>query len=452
MVLGLTLPFRLIDGFAPRIIAMGTGAILSLLTLCIFLHTIVLERAAQRGASDIAAMRLLPVLNVLSDIDVDRREATARMLSTPDFIVEYAARPLVQRAGQQIDVGPGLDWDGGTQAVRAEVATTPSSSGAVQEVRLSVELSANSWLNARVHVVSLLPADDLTFRVASISAGGILLLLAWFASRSIARPLSALAERTRSFPADGVLSISGLGGPREVREVAEALQAATARTQELLRQRSFALAALSHDLLSPLTRLRLRLEDLPDGQLRRRTLHDISEMNDMVRDVLAYLRGLEGDTEAKVAVSVGSIVQVIVDEMAEEGHVIEERIVEDPIIVAQPIALRRAIRNLASNAIKYGRDAWIEVRRASDSVTIEVGNRGSGLTQADLARVFEPFFRSDQARAAGEGSGLGLPTALAIAEAHGGTLRLSSSESQGTIAVLKLPAQSACPQLSREAR
>ncbi|MFZ6765284.1 sensor histidine kinase [Pseudoroseomonas sp. WGS1072] len=323
-------------------------------------------------------------------------------------------------------------------SIRIALASS-SASEATQDVAVSIQLQDRSWINARVRAVSLLSSDDFAFVIINIVTAAALLALAAFASRLIARPLALLAARARDLSPDGTLRLDGLRSPREIREVAEALEAATARTRQLLQQRSLALGALSHDLLSPLARMRLRSEEIVDSAIRNRLLHDIDEMAEMVTDVLAYMRGSDGGGEAKVRISFVSLVQVVVDEFAEVGHSIEERGYQECTIVAQPTALKRAIRNIIANAIKYGRDPWIEVVLTGSKAVLSVGDSGPGLAHSDLQRVFEPFFRADQARASGEGSGLGLPTARAIAEAHGGQLDLESLQSVGTIARLSLP-------------
>lgn len=162
-------------------------------------------------------------------------------------------------------------------------------------------------------------------------------------------------------------------------------------------------------------------------------------MAEMVTDVLAFLRGGEGGGEVATRISLVSLVQVVVDEFGEEGAAFEERSYEDSTVVAQPTALKRALRNVLGNAVKYGRSPWVEVLCRGNEAIIVVGDSGPGVAPSDLERVFEPFFRGDEARAAGEGSGLGLPTAKAIAEAHGGRLEMQSVQGIGTVVKLTLP-------------
>jgi signal transduction histidine kinase len=428
------------DRLSTRILAPGAAAVLVLLGVSLFLHGFILSRAAERGASEVAAYRVLPALQTIASAPKDERTALSMTLSGPDIQFNWSLEPS-SSSGSPISGGI-MDqpvFKNSILELRAALELPKEGLGPVQDVVLDMMLPDQSWLSVRVQAVSLLYADDLAFRIACVAVAAMLILLAAHASRVLARPLAELAKRARLLPADGVLQVDDIGGPMEVREVSEALQLATGRTAELLRQRSLALGALSHDLMSPLTRLRLRADDIADPALRQRILHDLSEMIDMVSDVLAYLRGKDGGGEPASIVSISSLVQVIIDEFAEEGKVIAERVMDHAPVRAQPVALKRAIRNVLGNATKYGIEPWVAVECREETVHIWVGDQGDGLAPEDIERVFEPFFRADTARAAGEGSGLGLPTARAIVEAQGGRLALTSKQGVGTEVEIRLP-------------
>jgi signal transduction histidine kinase len=430
---------RWLNSFALLILAPGALALVVLLGVSLALHGVILRGAAERGAAEVAVSRIYSTVRQIASLPPDERTGAAKRNSTPDMEVEWSLRTAVPDGSDLDDdlraiVSGPPEW----RAVRVRLDAS-GTTGNVQDVAISVQLPDTTWVNAKLRAVSLLAADDVAFRIAIILTAVTLLALAAFASRLIAKPLALLAVRARNLPADGVLKLDGLGSPTEVREVAEALEAATSRTRELMQQRSLALGALSHDLLSPLARMRLRAEDIGDDQIRGRMLQDVREMAEMVTDVLAYLRGREGGGEAAIRISLVSLVQVVVDECAEEGASFKERGYEDTTVVAQPTALKRAIRNVLANAFKYGRSPWVEVLRRGDEAIVVVGDSGPGVAPSDLERVFEPFFRGDEARAAGEGSGLGLPTARAIAEAHGGRLEMQSVQGIGTVVKLTLP-------------
>lgn len=422
-----------------RILAPGALALLVMLGVSVTLHTFILREAAERGAAEVAASRIYSTVQQIASLPPEERAAAARRNSTADMEVGWSARTAVPDGSELRDeLMATIPWLPEWLAVhvRLDASHAPQN---MQDVAISVQLQDSTWVNAKVRAVSLLTADDMAFRIAIILTAVTLLALATFASRLIAKPLALLASRARNLAPDGVLELDGLSSPDEVREVAEALETATSRTRELLQQRSLALGALSHDLLSPLARMRLRAEEIQDDQVRSRMLHDVREMAEMVTDVLAYLRGKEGGGEASTKISLVSLVQVVVDEFGEEGACFEERTYEDSAVIAQPTALKRAIRNVLGNAVKYGRLPWVEVTHRGNESVVAVGDSGPGVAPGDLSRVFEPFFRGDEARAAGEGSGLGLPTAKAIVEAHGGRLEMQSIQGIGTVVRLTLP-------------
>ncbi|WP_149536656.1 sensor histidine kinase [Siccirubricoccus phaeus] len=429
------------DTLAARILAPGAAALVLLLVASLVMHAALLRRAAEHGAAEVAAHRIAGAVEAIAGAAPSDRPSLARALSGPDVEVAWGAGPELPR--ERARAAPDLAHVGRLAEVARELRAAPgvpdAAHGALREAIVSVRLADGSWVNARVLAVSLIAADDAAFRVAVGAIAFALLLCVAFASRVAAAPLSRLARAVRGLPPDSDAPLPPVGGPREVREVAEALDGAMRRVRDLLRQRSLALGALSHDLMSPLARLKLRVDELPDAALRRRLLRDLAEMEGMVGDVLAYLRGGDGGGEPVVPVSVAALVQVVVDEFAESGAAVEERRLDDAMVPARPVALKRAVRNLVENALKYGSEPWVEVLATGTDVEVRVGDRGPGLQPGDLARAFEPFFRGDRARAAGGGSGLGLPTARAIAEAHGGTLDLARVPGQGTVAALRLP-------------
>jgi signal transduction histidine kinase len=399
-----------------------------------------MRQATESGTAAIAAHRLADAVETLAGATLANRTALARALSGPELEVTWSDAPTVP-SGRWTP--PNLAHVSRLGEVARELRAIPgeldTEHGTLRSALVSAQLADGTWVNAKILAVSLLEADDTAFRVAIAAIACALLLGAAVASRVVASPLARLARAVRDLPLDGVGTLPPVGGPREVREVAEALDTATRRTRELLRQRSLALGALSHDLMSPIARLKLRVHEMPEAELRRRLLGDLAEMEGMVGDVLAYMRGGDGGGEPAVPVSVPALVQVVVDEFAEAGATIEERRLDEATVLARPVTLKRAVRNLVENALKHGRDPWVEVRASGTEVQVRVGDRGPGLSPEDLARAFEPFFRGDRARAGGGGSGLGLPTARTIAEAHSGLLELTSALGQGTEAVLRLP-------------
>lgn len=438
---------RVFDSYAGRVLVTCAAVLAALLAASLYLHDALLARAAQRGTAEIVAARLVSVVEALAAASPADRPAVARALSAPDLDVHWGADPDAHpedAAAGRFDLPRTDRLAEETTEVHATSGGVDAERGELRWVGISARLRDGSWVDARLATVSLLAASDAAFHAAIGAVAAALLVLAGFAARAISSPLATLARAVDRLEPGGDAALPPVGGPGEVRRVAEALDAMAGRVRDVLRQRSMALAALSHDLMSPIARLKLRSDELPDEAGRRAFLRDLSEMEAMVADALAFLRGSH-DAEPSAPVSVLALVLVVVDEFAEAGHRIEERRLDDATVQARPVALKRAVRNLLANALKHAREPWVEIEARGAAVFIRVGDRGPGLPPAERERVFEPFFRGDRARAAGGGSGLGLPTARAITEAHGGSLDLGEAPGGGTVATLRLPCRQGTP-------
>lgn len=431
---------RAFDSFAGRVLLTCGAVLAALLGASLYLHDALVDRAAQRGSAEIVAERLISVVEALAAAPPADRPAIARALSAPDLEVRWSADADFPEevAASGFDL-PRTDRlaDEATE-IRATTGGLDDDQGELRWVGLSARLRDGTWVNARLATVSLLRASDAAFHGTIGAVAAALLVLAGLAARAISAPLAKLARAVDRLEPGGDAAIPRVGGPGEVRRVAEALGAMAGRVRNVLRQRSLTLAALSHDLMSPIARLKLRADELPDEGAKRAFLRDLAEMEKMVADALAFLRGSD-DAEPASPISIAALVLVVVDEFAEDGHEIEERRLDDATVQGRPVALKRAVRNLAGNAVKHARGPWVEIEGRETEVLVRVGDRGPGISPAERTRVFEPFFRGDRARAAGGGSGLGLPTARAIAEAHGGGLDLSEAPGGGTVATLRLP-------------
>jgi signal transduction histidine kinase len=432
---------RFIDSFAGRVLAVCGAVLAVLLAASLVLHDMLQFRAAERGTAEIVRERLTSVIEILAVAPQPERLGIAKALTAPDLELHWGQEPLPVPAGTSIgSLRPAraARLAEQTDEIRSLSGGIDAEYGVLRWIGIQARLRDGTWVDARLATVSLLQAADTAFHAYVGAVALALLLLAGLAAQAIASPLATLARSVERLVPGGAAPVPPVGGPREVRRVAEALDAMAGRVREVLRQRSITLAALSHDLMSPIARLKLRADELPDVTVRRAFLHDLAEMESMVADALAFLRGGD-DTEPAVPLSVVSLLLVVVDEFAEAGQGVEERRLCDAAIRGRPVALKRAIRNLLANAFRHGRDPWVAVERRGAEVVIVIGDRGPGLPPEDRARAFEPFYRGDRARAAGGGSGLGLPTARAIAEAHRGSLDLVEAPGGGMLARLSLP-------------
>lgn len=267
----------------------------------------------------------------------------------------------------------------------------------------------------------------------------VLLGIVLFAmTRTITRPLQALARAADAVGRGTSTPPLREHGALEIRRATRAFNAMQERLQRYLDSRTRVLAAMSHDLRTPLTRLRLRVESIEDEALRQRCAEDVDEMARMVSGALSVFRGLN-DEEQPTAIDVNGLLEGLARQYTETGHRVTVEGRAHAPLTGKPLALKRALSNLIDNAVQYGTCVQLQVDDGAQLV-IRVLDDGPGIPAENLERVFEPFFRleSSRNRATG-GTGLGLSIARDIAQAHGGTLTLDNRAAGGLAAVLTLP-------------
>jgi len=269
--------------------------------------------------------------------------------------------------------------------------------------------------------------------VLTVVLGVVLYLM----TRTITRPLTDLARAADAVGRGARHAALRESGARELREATHAFNVMQERLHRYLDSRTQVLTALSHDLRTPLTRLKLRVESLDDDALRERFVADLDEMITMVASGLNLFKGL--DDEPPQPTDVGQLLADLRREFAELGGRVEIVGAATAPVVAKPHALKRCLTNLLSNAIKYGERATVVVEDGADFV-LRVQDDGPGIPEESLEQVFEPFFRLERSRNSSTGGvGLGLGIARDIAQAHGGSLVLHNRSARGLEAVLTLP-------------
>lgn len=305
------------------------------------------------------------------------------------------------------------------------------------ELTLSVALSGGQWLN----VATRFERPPLQWPIASILSFGVtagLLLVAalWFVLARLTGPLrrlSGAADRLGRGEDTGALTLSG---PAEVRSLTAAFNRMQDRLTRFVADRTRLLAAVGHDLRSPLTALRVRAELVDDIETRESLIESIEEMHTMAEATLTFAEGLSG-SESSQTIEITDWMDALASDMVESFET-----VGGPQISARvrPVSLRRALRNVIENAIRYGGGARVAWRRAGDDLVIEVTDDGPGIPADALERVFDPFYRLEESRSLETGGhGLGLSIARSILRAHGGDIRLEIRPEGGTKAIMTLP-------------
>ena len=268
--------------------------------------------------------------------------------------------------------------------------------------------------------------------------------VAGWALRKVTRPLASLADAASGLAQDLNRPPLPETGPQEVARAAKAFNAMQRDLRRYLETRAYALAGVSHDLRLPLTRLRLRLERLPEGELRSKIEEDIAEMDAMIGSTLEYL-GAGSAAEKPVRLNLNALLEGVVEDMEPLGARIKVHGEATAPIFAQPQAIRRCLSNLLENARRYG-GGKIDMRVVDSTgmTEVRVEDRGPGIPEADFDRVFEPYVRLEASRAKHTGgTGLGLAIARAIARANGGDIVLEARSGGGLSAILRLPR---CPE------
>jgi signal transduction histidine kinase len=267
----------------------------------------------------------------------------------------------------------------------------------------------------------------------------LIALLAYAVARMMARPIKQLADAAGELGRNIDHPPLPEQGPLEIRQAATAFNLMQARIRRQIQHRTHMLAAITHDLQTPLTRLRLRLEKVGDTELREKLVNDMGQMQQMVREGLDLARSMDS-SEAMQRLDIDSLLDSVCADASDAGMELTQMGRSYASIVAQPNALRRCLTNLVDNAIKYGHSAEISIAIENAKVAIRIRDHGNGIPAAQLDAVFEPFFRLETSRSRDTGgTGLGLTIARNIAENHGAALSLSNCPDGGLQATLLIP-------------
>jgi len=296
---------------------------------------------------------------------------------------------------------------------------------------------------ARVTFDSRQPAETVSWPGRLLISLVVLLaavvVLTLIAVRWVTRPLKTLAQAAEELGRDINRPPLDEEGPLEVGRAARAFNTMQERLAGFIRERTGIFAAMSHDLKTPITRLRLRAELLDDPELRAKFAKDLQEMEELVSVTLDFMRGLDSGVTTQ-PIDVGALLESLQEDAIEVGGEVRIEGAALTPFHGNPQALKRCVGNLIGNAVSYGKSATLVVEDSAGQLRIHVRDRGPGIPEADLERVFEPFYRREGSRSRETGgTGLGLSIARSIARAHGGDIVLHNLPEGGLEAVLTLP-------------
>ncbi|WP_422776732.1 ATP-binding protein [Pseudomonas mediterranea] len=377
-------------------------------------------------ATSIAILDRLPADERLAWTKRLQRRNYDYLLREHDPGIPLASNDLAATAAQSLQVSLGSNYD----------LTFVQIPGPQQHFQAQVRLADGSpvTIDVRPSVKPLSPW------LPFVLLGQLVLLIGctWLAVRIAIRPLSRLAEAVENLDPNAHPVQLDESGPREVAYAARAFNSMQARIAAYLKERMQLLAAISHDLQTPITRMKLRAEFMDDSLEKDKLGNDLNEIEHLVREGVAYARSVHGATEASCRISLDSFLDSLVCDYQDTGREVSLRGNNGAVIETRPHALRRILVNLVDNALKYAGTAEVEISGdASMGVSIRVLDRGPGIPEEVLAEVVKPFYRVESSRNRSTGgTGLGLAIAQQLTVAIGGSLSVRNRDGGGLCVTL----------------
>jgi two-component system, OmpR family, sensor kinase len=421
------------------LIGIGLVHVASLWTYQLALHHEVVSASDARLAD-----RLISLKRSVMRAEPSEREAVAHDLSGGPFEAHWS------ETEHAVAGGPGSNALAGLEARLQQLAPEISQGGIVIGANraqpndphlalISMQLPDKSWINVNVVSSRATTAEGYgTLLSTTLMALGAV-LISIFLVRWLSRPLLTFATAARQLYGGGEKITVPELGPREVRELAVAFNDMQRRIGQLIDDRTQALAAVSHDLKTPITRLRFRAEDIADQGSRAAITADLDDMERMINQTLAYLRG-ETVNEPLQSVDLAAVLTTIADSEADQGSKVSLQAPRAAVIEGHHLGLKRAFENIVGNAIKYGERADIVLMADDMKTEVTISDLGPGIPAAQHDAVFEPFRRLETSRNHETGGfGLGLAIAKRAIEQHDGKIKLENQVPRGLRVVVTLP-------------
>lgn len=405
------------------------------------------------------AHRIAEIVRLVEETPAEWEERILQAVSGPTFDVSLSAHPAVpdtDRSNRQARViGAAIAQLAGVETVRIEVLDTDqiwtharSMHGHMalmmgmpggDRFQASVQLSDGRWANFGTIAPEPPPLWSFEGMMSLVLMVVAVALLSMWAARRMTRPLRLFASAAERLGRDVMAPPLAETGPDEVREAVRAFNRMQDNLQRLVRNRTEMLAAISHDMRTPITTLRLRAEFIEDEEERAKTLETLSEMEAMIASTLAFARD-DADSEDSRVVDFAALLRTICDDLEDLGQNVTFEGPERLSYLCRSGAMRRATANLIENAVKYGGCARVALAEQSRSLNVIVDDDGPGIPENELEAVFQPFHRVEASRSTETGGvGLGLSIARGVVDAHGGEIRLENRAEGGLRATVTLP-------------
>tara|TARA_R110000868_G_scaffold21453_30_gene88875 strand:+ start:1018 stop:2445 length:1428 start_codon:yes stop_codon:yes gene_type:complete len=437
----------------------------------LFFYFVFREEIAAAASASQAAEQIIALKRLIETVPQDEQVALIERLSSPAMTLLLTPRPIVPESDDQLSSRVVLaklrsEFPRGTE-IRADtriaqrgfpdsdfteqgedsqaIDVEPSGPGSFFNANeqglftVSIKVSNQTWFNTRVRLTLDEPTEQFPpvfwLTLVSVIIGGVAL---WGVRRATG-PLLVFATAAERLGVDVNAEPLSEEGPSEVRRAARAFNTMQTRVKRFIQDRTHMLAAISHDLRTPITRLRLRAEFVEDDRERERMLSDLAEMESMISATLAFARD-DAANEPVSYIDVAAVLASLCADQTAAGNDVTYSGPDSFELLARPIALKRAVNNIVDNAVKYGQCAYVTFQPVDKEVFILIDDNGPGIEESDRERVFEPFTRLEKSRSRETGgTGLGLTISRNAIRSMGGDLFLMNREEGGLRVKIALP-------------
>lgn len=433
---------RALDTLVARLLLVSLLGVTLMYALSLWTYEHALDEELTAAHETRLVERLMSIKRSVMLVPQTRRDALAHDLSGGSIEAHW------NTTRGAVPGGPGVEaW----QSLAARVRTLAPDLGPDDIVigtsvdshiaLLSLRLPDDSWLNFNLFASEHARSSNTLFSMSLMALAVVAMSL--LMARWLTLPIRRVAKAVATLSPDDPTSAIPETGPKEVRNLATSFNAMRRRLADVITRRTRSLAAVSHDLRTPLTRLKLRLNDVSNPDLQRAMAADVDEMEQMIEATLSYLKGSE-TAEPIRAIDLVALIETIIDDARDAGGDAELTATQGAVVVeARLVGLKRAFSNLVGNALRYGSQVRASIETAGEQVIVRIDDNGPGIPEDKLALVLEPFERLETSRNIETGGvGLGLTIAKANIEANGGTLALSNRPEGGLRATARLPSRS----------
>jgi len=330
--------------------------------------------------------------------------------------------------------------DGASAGAEGVLAPWPDGSPPPEKVIfVSLQVPGGGWLNFAAPVAAPESIWSVKFVLSVVVMIAAIVILSAIVVRHLVAPLQLFGDAAERLGVDVHAPPLADRGPREVRRATQAFNRMQGRLRRLVDDRTRMLAAITHDLRTPITRLRLRAELVDDQEQQDKMRRDLDEMESMIASILSFARDDAADEPHEV-IDLAALVQSVCDDMSDLDHDVTFSGPDHLAFACRRLALRRALTNLVENAVRYGTRARVTLSENEPEIAVRIDDDGPGIPETEREKAFDAFYRVERSRSRETGgTGVGLYVARAIIRGHGGDISLSNRPQGGLVAEVRLP-------------